>query len=45
MELDEKYIDVIVKRYIRSFENIDDSFYRIREGKRTDLVDITEYFE
>ena len=27
------------------FENIDDSFYRIREGKRTDLVDITEYFE
>ena len=37
MELDEKYIDVIVKRYIRSFENIDDSFYRIREGKRTDL--------
>ena len=45
MELDEKYIDVIVKRYVRSFENIDDSFYRIREGKRTDLVDITEYFE
>ncbi|MBE0700338.1 MAG: ParB N-terminal domain-containing protein, partial [Acholeplasmataceae bacterium] len=36
MELDERFVDVIVKRYIRHSESIDDC-YLIRNGKRSPL--------
>ncbi|MEW6609578.1 MAG: DNA modification methylase [Tenericutes bacterium HGW-Tenericutes-3] len=35
MELDEKFVDVIIKRYIRHSENKNDSFYRVRGGVKT----------
>lgn len=44
MELDEKYVDVIIKRFIRHIENINDSFYRVRNGNITLLSDIKDYF-
>ncbi len=39
MELDERYTDVIVKRYAQSKENIDDC-YLIREGKNYKLSEL-----
>lgn len=44
MELDEKFVDVIIKRFIRHNENINDEYYRIRDGEKTLLKDIEEYF-
>ncbi len=42
MELDEKYVDVIIKRFLR-FKNNNDGFYRIREGVKTSLNEIPEF--
>lgn len=44
IELDEKFVYVIIKRFIRHNENINDEYYRIREGKKTLIKDIEEYF-
>ena len=44
MELDEKFVDVIIKRFIRHNENINNEYYRIRDGEKTLLKDIKEYF-
>ena len=38
MELDERFVDVIVKRYIRHSESIEDC-YLLRDGKRSPLSD------
>jgi DNA modification methylase len=43
MELDEKFIDVIVKRYIKHKES-NENCYLIRDGKRSPLSDF-DYFE
>jgi len=43
MELDEKFIDVMVKRYIKHKASIDNC-YLIRNGKRSSLSDF-DYFE
>ena len=43
MELDEKFIDVIVKRYIKHRES-NDNCYLIRDGERSPLSDF-DYFE
>jgi hypothetical protein len=43
MELDEKFVDVIVKRYIKH-KNSNEDCYLIRDGKRTPVSDF-EYFE
>jgi len=43
MELDEKFIDVIIKRYIKHKES-NDSCYLIRNGERSPLSDF-DYFE
>lgn len=42
MELDEKYTDVIAKRYLRFIKNYDDCFL-LRDGKKTALKDIPDY--
>ena len=42
MELDEKYADVIVKRYIR-FKGTTDNCYLIRDGIKTPLKDISDF--
>ena len=42
MELDEKYADVIVKRYIR-FKGTTDDCYLIRDGIKTPLKDISDF--
>lgn len=42
MELDEKFVDVIVKRYLR-FVQTYDSCYVIRNGVQTSLKDIPDY--
>ena len=42
MELDEKFVDVIVKRYLNFVEDIDDC-YLIRDGKKINLYDIEDY--
>ena len=42
MELDEKYADVIVKRYIR-FKGTADDCYLIRDGIKTPLKDISDF--
>jgi len=42
MELDEKFVDVIVKRYIRHTEN-NDNCYLIRNGKRSPISNFHEY--
>lgn len=42
MELDEKFVDVIVKRYINFVEDIDDC-YLIKDGKKIYLYDIEDY--
>ena len=41
MELDEKYVDVIVKRYISSVES-DDDVYLIRDGEKSVYKDLEE---
>jgi len=44
MELDEKYVDVIVKRFMRSVdEDLVRTSYRVREGKKTYLKDIKAF--
>ncbi|HPG43838.1 MAG TPA: DNA modification methylase [Acholeplasmataceae bacterium] len=43
MELDEKFVDVIIKRYIKH-KNSNEGCYLIRDGKRSPLSDF-EYFE
>lgn len=43
MELDEKFVDVIVKRYLRHKPNQHDSCYRVREGVKTPLSEIPEF--
>ncbi len=43
MELDEKFVDVIIKRFIRYKESNIDDFYRIREGVKTPLSEILEF--
>jgi DNA modification methylase len=43
MELDEKFVDVTVKRYIKH-KNSNEGCYLIRDGKRSPLSDF-EYFE
>jgi DNA modification methylase len=43
MELDEKFVDVIIKRYIKH-KNSNEGCYLIRDGKRSLLSDF-EYFE
>jgi len=43
MELDEKFVDVIVKRYIKHKET-NENCYLIRDGKRSPLSDF-DYFE
>lgn len=42
MELDEKYVDVIVKRYLRFVQSYDNS-YLIRDGAKISLKDIADY--
>lgn len=42
MELDERYVDVIVKRYIR-LKNSADGCFIIRDGQRTPLSEIPDY--
>lgn len=42
MELDEKFVDVIVKRYIALVES-NDNCYLIRDGKKTSLSSIQEF--
>lgn len=42
MELDEKYVDVIVKRYIRYVQSYDNC-YLIRDGVKISLKDIEDY--
>ena len=43
MELDEKFVDVIIKRFIRYKESNANDFYRIREGVKTPLSQIPEF--
>lgn len=43
MELDEKFVDVIVKRFVKHKGINDDSFYRVREGVKTPLSQIPEF--
>lgn len=43
MELDEKFVDVVIKRFIRYKENNGDGFYRIRDGVKTPLSEIFEF--
>ncbi len=44
MELDERYVDVIVKRFIRSVdEDLVNESYRIRNGEKTYLKDIEAF--
>ncbi len=44
MELDERYVDVIVKRFIRSVgEDLVNESYRIRDGVKTYLKDIEAF--
>ena len=43
MEYDEKFVDVIIKRYIRHKAFKNDSFYRLREGVKTPLSKIPEF--
>ena len=46
MELDEKYVDVIVKRFIRSVDpDLINRSYRIRDGKKTYIKDIESFNE
>ncbi len=42
MELDEKYVDVIVRRYLKSVGSYDNCFL-IRDGKQIPLTDIPEF--
>lgn len=42
MELDERFVDVIVKRYLRFVQSYDNS-YLIRKGKKITLSDIADY--
>lgn len=42
MELDEKYVDVIVKRYVKHVEALDDC-YLLRDGKKVLLSSIDEF--
>ena len=42
MELDEKYVDVIVKRFIKFKQNLDDC-YLLREEKKIPLSDIEDF--
>jgi hypothetical protein len=42
MELDEKYVDVIVKRYLRHKKSTEDCFL-IRNGKKVPLDTIEEF--
>lgn len=42
MELDERYVDVIVKRYLRFVQSYENS-YLIRDGKKITLSDIADY--
>lgn len=42
MELDERYVDVIVKRYLRYVQSYENS-YLIRDGIKTPLKDIADY--
>ncbi len=42
MELDEKFVDVIVKRYLKFTEDYDNT-YLIRDGKKYPLIHIKDY--
>jgi len=42
MELDEKFVDVIVRRYLNFVEDIDNC-YLLRDGKRINLIEIDDY--
>ena len=44
MELDEKYVDVIVKRYINHKQNNGDDVTLIRDGKEYKYSDISNEF-
>lgn len=42
MELDERYVNVIVRRYLRFVQSYDNC-YLIRDGQRINLIDIPDY--
>ena len=42
IELDEKYVDVIVKRFLRLVQSYDNC-YLVRDGKNTPLSEISDY--
>ncbi len=42
MELDEKYVDVIVRRFIKYKESLDNCFL-VRNGRKIPLVEIEEF--
>lgn len=42
MELDEKYVDVIVKRYLKQKDSTENS-YLLRDGKQIPLSEIVEF--
>jgi len=42
MEIDERYVDVIVKRYLRFIQSYDNCYLE-RDGERINLIDIPDY--
>jgi DNA modification methylase len=42
MEIDERYVDVIVKRYLRFVQGYENS-YLLRNGEKFSLKDIADY--
>jgi hypothetical protein len=42
MEIDERYVDVIVKRYLRFVQGYENS-YLLRNGEKISLKDIADY--
>ena len=44
MELDEKYVDVIVKRYINHKQNNGEDVYLLRDGNKIPYSEIEEEF-
>jgi len=42
IEIDEKFVDVICKRYIESHEGRSDDVYVIRDGEKLQYADVAE---
>ena len=42
IEIDEKFVDVICKRYIESHEGRSDDVYVIRDGEKLQYSDVVE---